>query len=110
MYQAVMENKVIKSKKARNSFLLGAAAGIAGGLFLMVTGLVLWIISSFERLSFRWLDTALIVAGFIFMAIGSHFLDLMDQEKKTKRIEYCREHGLTDEECQEIKSADEESK
>ena len=82
MYQAVMENKVTKSKEAKNSFLLGAAAGIAGGLFLMVTGLILWIISYFERLSFRWLDTALIVAGFIFMAIGSHFPDLTDEEKR----------------------------
>lgn len=110
MCQTVVENKIVESKKAGNSFILGAAAGIAGGLFLMVTGLILWIISYFERINFRGLDTALIVAGFIFLVIGSHFLDLIDEEKKTKRINYCREHGLTDEEYREIKSGNGQSK
>jgi len=110
MYQAVMENKIVKSKKAKNSFIIGAALGIVGGFFLMVTGLILSAISYFYQISFRGLDMVLIVAAFIFLAIGSHFLDLMDEEKKAKRIVFCREHGLTDEECQEIKSAGEQSK
>lgn len=105
-----MENKIVKSKEAGNSFIISAAVGIVGGLFLMVTGLILSAISYFYQINFRGLDAALIAAAFIFLAIGSHFLDLMEEKKKSKRIKYCREQGLTDEECQEIKSAVEQSK
>ena len=110
MYQAVMENKIVKSKEAKISFIVGAVGGIGGGLFLMVTGLILSAISYFDQRSFRGLDVALLVAAFMFLAIGSHFLDLTEEEKTAIRIEYCRDQGLTDDECQEIKSAGKQSK
>ena len=105
-----MENKIIISKKAGKIFIVGATVGIGGGLFLMAAGLIFGAISYFDRITFRGPDVASIVAGFIFLAVGMHFLDLMEEEKKTKRIEYCRENGLKNEGWQEITVTDERLK
>ena len=92
-----MENKIVNSRKAGNFFIIGASVGLGGGLFLMTTSFIFLAISYFDRLVYRGLDAALFAAGFIFLAIGANFLDLMEEKKKTKRIEYCRENGLTSE-------------
>ena len=55
MYQAVMENKNSRLATAKTPLfpkLLGAAAGIFGGLILMLTGMILSVVSYFNRLSF----------------------------------------------------------
>ncbi len=88
MSEAVMENKNIKTveagKKSSVNFV-GAISGLAGGFILILSGFVLSIISFFTPMNFGGWQVILFITAFIFLAIGAHFLDLIDREDKAER-------------------------
>lgn len=93
MYQVIKKDKSNYTETAEfSSFpkFAGAIGGLAGGLVLMLTGIILSAVSYFSAINFHSLDVLAIVAAFIFSAVGAHFLDLMEKEKKAKRVEYCK--------------------
>lgn len=97
MYQAIKKDKSNYTEAAEfSSFpkFAGAIGGIAGGLVLMLGGIIFSSVSYFSGISFHSLDVIAIAAAFIFLAVGAHFLDLMEREKKAKRIEYCKRQGF----------------
>lgn len=53
------------------------------GLILMTIGLFMSAFSFFSGIRFDRLETILLVAAFVLMAIGSHLLDLSEKKKKT---------------------------
>jgi len=62
-----------------------AAGGMALGLLLMLSGLILWVISAVERQNHdRW-ESILIVASFVFFGIGAHGLDLVNKAEKAEK-------------------------
>ncbi len=100
MLEAVVENEKNKANdKNSGGFVnfIGAIGGITSGLILMLTGLFLSGISFFNRINFHGWDVILLVAAFVFLAIGSHYLDKIDAVKKVKRIESYKMRGLPDE-------------
>ncbi len=88
MRAAVMENKSIKKDEAKNlsfTHFVGVIGGLAGGFVLIFFGAILSAVSLFTRVKFHGWEVILFVAGFVFLVIGSHFLDLTDREKKERR-------------------------
>jgi hypothetical protein len=86
MCQAVIKNKIAESNAARNYFPIAAVGGVVAGLILMLTVLILPAFSYFERIRFEGLEMILTAAAFVFLGTGAHFLDLIDKEKKLKKI------------------------
>lgn len=88
MVQAVMENQSAKLNKNKSfvpTKLAAAIVGLAGGLFLMLTGLTLSAISYFNQTSFHGLDVIMLVAAFAYLLIGAHFLDKFDAAEKAEK-------------------------
>ncbi|MCY7348777.1 MAG: hypothetical protein LH614_21520 [Pyrinomonadaceae bacterium] len=79
-----MEKEIAKSKNTKISYLIGAVGGIIGGFFLMLTGLILSAVSFIDKMSFLGFEVFLLAAAFVLVTIGSHFLDLIEKEKKAK--------------------------
>lgn len=62
-----------------------AAGGMTLGIFLMLTGLILWGISAIEQQNHdRW-ELILIVSSFVFFGIGAHGLDLVNRAEKEEK-------------------------
>jgi cytochrome c biogenesis protein CcdA len=83
-----MENKKVKTNEAKNfSFVnfVGAMGGLVSGFVLILSGFILSAVSLFTRTNFNGWEVILIVTGFIFLAMGAHFLDLIDRKNKVKR-------------------------
>lgn len=100
MHKAIMENAGFRFEKKEKSGSLksaGAAAGVLGGLILMLAGMILSAISYFEQRHFNGLEVFLLVGAFVFLGTGTHLLDLMDEDEKSVRIARCKRNGLTDE-------------
>ncbi|MGI8495488.1 MAG: hypothetical protein ACR2L1_09290 [Pyrinomonadaceae bacterium] len=72
--------KTYKSNRNTINFI-GAIGGITGGLILMLTGIILSAIAYFDRMSFHGGEVILIVSAFVFLAIGAHFLDSMENRR-----------------------------
>ncbi len=88
MRAAVSESKNVKTSEAENLSLMnfvGAIGGLTGGFVLMLFGALLSAISLFTQINFHGWGVILILAAFVFLAIGSHFLDLIDGVKRLKR-------------------------
>lgn len=81
------------------SAIVGAASGLAG--------LVLGLLTVFEVIhpttGTYTTNTMLIGAAFIFFGLAAHCLDKADAAQKAIRLEYCRQNGMKDEECNEVK-------
>ncbi len=100
MLEAVVENENNKANdKNSGGFVnfVGAIGGITSGLILLLTGLFLSAISFFTRINFYGWEVILLVAAFVLLAIGSHYLDKMDAVKKAGKIESYKMRGLPDE-------------
>lgn len=77
------------------SSVLGAFSGFGGmmiGLFSLV-GLL------DDDAVLSTVGTLLIVAAFPLFATAAHALDKIHEAEKTIRLEYCRKHGLKDDDC-----------
>jgi hypothetical protein len=82
----------------------GAAFGMGGGFLGGVVGLVLTMMSWSERNDMAATDinrmaTVLIFLTIPMMIFGSYCLDKIETAARIKRIEYCKQNGLPDEEC-----------
>ena len=107
MVQAIMENQSAKlNKKKVSTKFVAAIGGLTGGLFLMLMGLTLSAISYFKQTSFHGLDVIMLVAAFVFLSIGAHFLDKLYATKKAAKIESYKKHKLTVVQSKEYESAD----
>lgn len=69
---------------------------IASGFLLMLTGIVLSAISFVSHGRFHGWNVITLVASFIFLALGSHFLDRADAEKKKARLEFDQKYLIDD--------------
>lgn len=90
MPETVVENENNKTgKKKSNDFayFVGAVGGVTCGLILLLTGLFLSAISFFNRIYFHGWEVISLVAAFVSLAIGSHFLDKIDAAKRAEKIE-----------------------
>jgi len=65
-------------------------AGLGGGFLLMLTGLLMWAISSLANTPVDGLDLSLMICGFVFSGFGAHFLDLAEAENKAGKMEFCQ--------------------
>lgn len=82
----------------------GAALGLLGGLLAGIIGFFLAILKSAEGNDIASADisrmaTILIVLTIPMMMFGAVCLDKIEDIEKARRIEYCKQHGMTDEEC-----------
>jgi len=88
MMEANIENKytgVQKKKDHSSVWGMGALAGIVFGLVSLFIGLLLWLISDIEQISFHGVDSLLLGASFILLLVGSHFLDVARRDLKKKK-------------------------
>ncbi len=76
------------------SAVLGVAAGLAGLLFSSVT----WFFNDATK-GVAELGTILVVAFFPLLMLAAHSLDKIREAEKALRLDYCRRHGLKDEDC-----------
>ncbi len=84
---------------------VGSGIGLLGGLMLLFGGtfLIIFQYLSGEKQTGVWLF-AVVLPLWIF---GAHCFDKVEEIEKARRIEYCRQHGMTDDECAEQKLANE---
>ena len=81
-----------------------ASVGIGTGFLSGLLGLVLTVVSSsvgneIAASHIGRIGTALIGAFLPLMVLGVHSLDKIDDAATAKRIEYCKQHGLSDGQC-----------
>ena len=74
---------------------LGALSGVCG--IVIGAASLLGLTHSMKGISS--LTTILIVIAFPLLMLAAHCLDRLDDIEHEIRLEYCREHGLTDDEC-----------
>lgn len=102
MFEAVIENKDTKSndKNAPVSIKFPALmVAISSGVLFLLAELILSVVSTVNHTSHRGWDVILLVSAFALFGLGAHFLDLIEKEKRAKKIEYCKRNGLSGEEC-----------
>lgn len=78
------------------SAVLGALSGLVGLTIGFLTLLELVVPST----TLYATGTVLIGASFILFGLAAHCLDKADGADKAIRREYCRQHGLKDEDCE----------
>ena len=84
---------------------VGAGIGLLGGTFILGCAVFLSVFQYFygEAQHGIWLY-AIVLPLWI---IGAHCFDKVEEIEKAQRINYCRQHGMTDEECAELQLPDE---
>jgi hypothetical protein len=76
---------------------IGAGVGLLGGTIILLLASFLSIFQYFygEAQHGIWLYVIVLPLWII----GAHCLDKVEEIEKARRIEYCRRHGMTDDEC-----------
>lgn len=104
-----MENSKVRQRVDRQPFQitltwwnLSAAAGLAGGILAGFVGLTLTAIAWFSGVDATYSNLGLTgiwftVASFPLMTFGACCLDKIETITKAQRIQYCKNHGLSDE-------------
>jgi hypothetical protein len=82
------------------SGVFGAVSGLVG----LMIGFLALIQVFVPSTSLYTISTVLIGSSFILFGLAAHCLDRADATDKAIRLEYCRQHGLSDEECDEVKN------
>ena len=77
------------------SAVLGAVSGLVGLTMGFLTLLELFVPTT----TLYTVSTVLIGASFILFGLAGHCLDKTDAADKAIRLEYCKQHGLKDEDC-----------
>ena len=77
------------------SAVLGALAGLAG----LAIGLLTLLELILPTTTVYATGTVLIGSSFILFGLAAHCLDRSDAADKAIRLEYCKQHGLKDEDC-----------
>jgi len=77
------------------SALFGTALGVGG----LTIGFLTFGEFILPNTSLYTISTVLIGASFVFFGLAAHCLDKADAAEKAVRLEYCRNHGLQDEDC-----------
>ncbi len=80
---------------------LGAVSGLVG----LMIGFLTLIEQFAPTTKIYTIGTVLIGASFILFGLAAHCLDRADATDKAIRLEYCRQHGLSHEECDEGEKA-----
>jgi hypothetical protein len=77
---------------------IGAGVGLLGGMFILVCAVFLSIFQFLysENLHDSWLYAVVLPLWIL----GAHCFDKIEEIDKARRIEYCKKHGMTDEECE----------
>jgi hypothetical protein len=73
--------------------VLGAVSGLVGLTIGFLTLLEIFVPST----TLYTISTVLLGASFILFGLAAHCIDRADAADKAMRLEYCRQHGLTDE-------------
>lgn len=97
---ALPQNLINRKESAENYWTIwhiGAGIGLLGGTFILFGAAFLTIFQFLysENPHGSWLF-ALVLPLWI---IGAHCFDKVEESDKARRIEYCRQHGMIDEEC-----------
>lgn len=74
------------------SAVLGAVSGLVGLTIGFLTLLEIFVPST----KLYTISTVLLGASFILFGLAAHCIDRADVADKARRLEYCRQHGLTD--------------
>ncbi len=91
MIQTAMASRRAKHNETREFFsnkLALAMIVIAGGFLLLLTGIILSAISFVLNGRFHGWDVTTLIASFVLLAFGSHFLDKSDAAKKNARLAF----------------------
>jgi divalent metal cation (Fe/Co/Zn/Cd) transporter len=86
----IMTNKTLSmaANKANDAVvygflkLLSAIGCMTGGLLLMIAGLLISLEAYLSKSNFNGVETACLVTAFVLLGIGSHFMDLVDKDRK----------------------------
>jgi hypothetical protein len=94
------DDRLVRCKRQWSAgFLVSASLGGMSG----ITGIVINALFLFEiaenKGAISLAATWLLVAAFPLLFVGAHCLDRIDTVERAIRAEYCREHGLEDDEC-----------
>ncbi|MGI9036977.1 MAG: hypothetical protein ACR2GD_13200 [Pyrinomonadaceae bacterium] len=84
-----MSAKTTSRSRGNSIDFIGAVGGIAGGLVMLLAGIILSAIAYFERINFHGGEVILIVAALAFLAIGAHFSDSIEKKEKAQKAERC---------------------
>lgn len=84
---ALIKNKVKNSDDGYSTILKKSVAsiGICLGFILLVTGVFLISFAFVEKTNFDNAELFLIVSSFLLFGLGAHCLDLLEEEKRSKR-------------------------
>ncbi len=84
---------------------IGAGVGLLGGMFILACAVFLTIFQFLysENPHGSWLYGVVLPLWIL----GAHCFDKIEDIDKARRIEYCKKHGMTDEECEKHKSTEE---
>lgn len=99
----------INTKEAARSpwtiWHIGAGIGLLGGTFVLFCACFLTVFQYFygELPHGVWLYVIVLPLWII----GAHCFDKVEEIEKAKRIEYCRQNGMTDDECSKLELPDE---
>jgi hypothetical protein len=80
--------------------VLGAVAGLVGLMIGLLTILDLFVPTT----TLYTASTLLIGASFILFGLAAHCLDKASAADKAIRVEYCRQHGLREDDCNEFEN------
>jgi hypothetical protein len=100
---------LINKKEIRNNFwtiwYVGAGIGLLGGTFVLACAVFLTIFQFLygEQPHGSWLFAVVL----LLWIIGAHCFDKIEEIDKAGRIEYCKQHGMTDDDCEKQKLTDE---
>jgi hypothetical protein len=84
---------------------IGAGVGLLGGTFILVCALFLTVFQYLysETPHGSWLFAVVLPLWIL----GAHCFDKVEEIDKARRIEYCKQHGMSDEECAKQELPDE---
>lgn len=90
-------NKKETARDAWTIWHVGAGIGLLGGTFILACAVFLSIFQYFygEVPHGVWLYVIVLPLW----VVGAHCFDKVEELDKARRIEYCKQHGMTDEEC-----------
>jgi hypothetical protein len=105
---SVLPKPIINKKEfpaqALTIWHIGLGVGLLGGLAVLfgASFLIAFQYLAGEHQTGVWLYLAVLPLWII----GAHCFDKVEEIERARRIEYCKQHGLTETECDELKTPD----
>jgi hypothetical protein len=87
-------------RRWNTGLLVSGVLGIVSGLAGLAIGSVTMLEFVVPNTTLYTTGTILIGGSFVLFGLAAHCIDKADAADKALRLEYCRQHGLKDEDCE----------